>query len=89
MAPEPDPVDRASNQAYPARRRYSLKDDSLSELSDQFMDIDAPVSLIEEILTARLVGAAGVEVIGNATIILATLESAEQPRKLQAWILYS
>ena len=88
MVPEPDPVERASNHVYPVRRRYSLKDDSLSELSDQLADIDAPVSLIEEILTVRLVGAAGVEVeivgVWRIIEIVAILESAEQPRELQA-----
>ena len=82
-------MERASNHVYPVRRRYSLKDDSLSELSDQLADIDAPVSVKVVIFTATLDGAAGVEVTGNATIILATLESAEQPRRLQAWTLYS
>ncbi len=81
-------MERASNHVYPVRRRYSLKDDSLSELSDQLADIDAPVSLIEEILTVRLVGAAGVEVeivgVWRIIEIVAILESAEQPRELQA-----
>ena len=89
VAPEPGPVDCASNHAYPVRRRYSLKDDSLSELSDQLTYIVAPVSFTEEILVVILVGVAGTEVTRNATTTLAVLESTEQPIELQARTLYS